>query len=167
MSAAIILRDRSRRITGVALVDACDWGRLAARRWHLSRSGYAMSGRSPLMHREVLGLQPGDGKYVDHINGDRLDNRRANLRVVTNAENMQNRPGANRGATSNHRGVCWDRRTKQWRAQVTLNGRNHFLGRFDTEDAASRAAAEFRREHMPCSERDKDLVYRTEAPAER
>ena len=163
--AAILLRDRHRRLTGVALVDDEDWGRLASRRWHLMPVGYAQTGAVALMHREIMGLEPGDGKYVDHINGDKLDNRRANLRVVTNAENAQNRRGG-RG-TSAHRGVSWDKPTGRWKAQVTLNGRNHFLGRFDSEDHAARVAADFRREHMPCSEADKAFVYRTEEPSQR
>ena len=44
------------------------------------------------LHREVLGLTPGDGLETDHRNGDRLDNRRSNLRVATRAQNAQNVP---------------------------------------------------------------------------
>ena len=80
--------------------------------WSYSNSGYAMRGttaggkksrgytakdaaeKTRLMHRQILGLIHGDGKEVDHINKDRLDNRRANLRVVTRKENCANHYGS-------------------------------------------------------------------------
>lgn len=139
-----------------ALIDDEDFAAVAEKRWHLLSVGYAASGRWGLMHRFLLGLQAGDGKRTDHVNGNKLDNRRANIRVCTQAENMQNwrvRNAASR--TSQHRGVSLDRKTrnhrKVWIAQVMLQGKQHFLGRFETEEDAAAAAAAFRAARMPFS----------------
>lgn len=88
----------------VAIVDEADYMRLSRWKWSYSNSGYAMRGttaggkksRGYTMHRQILGLIHGDGKEVDHINKDRLDNRRANLRVVTRKENCANRSARSR-----------------------------------------------------------------------
>lgn len=77
------------------IVDAADARWLLEHRWGLGSDGYATRRRPGVairMHREILGLAAGDGRHTDHINRDKLDNRRANLRVVTAAQNMQNRP---------------------------------------------------------------------------
>lgn len=88
---------------------------------------------------------------VDHINRDVLDNTRANLRFATNAQNQQNR-GINSRGSSRHRGVYWQKDIGRWRAKVTLNGENHYLGTFTDEDEAGRVAQEWRRKNMPYSE---------------
>jgi hypothetical protein len=145
-----------------AWVDPADADLVESYRWYSSHNGYAMStarGRPTLrMHRLVMGLGPGDPRRVDHINRDKMDNRRANLRLVTTAENGQNVPA--RGGSSRHRGVSWVTRLRRWRAEVVLAGRHHFLGHFDDEDEAARAAADFRREHMPFSEADTEIKKR-------
>ncbi|MCP4571462.1 MAG: endonuclease [bacterium] len=89
------------------------------------------------MHRLVMRAQP--GTIVDHINGDRFDNRRVNLRFCTNAENLRNM--AIRGGSSRYKGVhlCPTHRgKKKWRAQINRRGRRTFLGYFRTEAEAAR-----------------------------
>lgn len=147
----IPLRDRLGVVVAHALVDGSDADRVMARRWHRTARGYVGHCAGELLHRFVMGLAPGDGRYVDHINHDRLDNRRSNLRVVSNAENMQNRSPRRLG-TSRHRGVCYCKQTGRWKAQAMLNGQGHFLGRYATEEEAARVATAFRVEHMPCAE---------------
>jgi hypothetical protein len=78
-----------------AIVDTADLPLLAERRWKYDHSqGYARSPRGgnryDAMHRYLMGLVPGDKRQVDHINGNRLDNRRENLRVCTAQENRRN-----------------------------------------------------------------------------
>ena len=75
---------------------------------------------------------------IDHINGIRTDNRIANLREATNAENHQN-VSAPRDNTSGHLGVAWHSRARKWRAEIMLLGRYHYIGLFDTKEAASEA----------------------------
>lgn len=154
------LRRRDGSIHAYAIIDAGeDADRLAALRWHLSSWGYARRSialpnnrfKSVALHRDVMGLTSDDPRRVDHINGDPLDNRRANLRFATSAENAQNRRGSNRGARSRYRGVTWSKKSQKWAAGAMLEGKQHWLGVFDDEFAAALRAVEFRAEHMPFS----------------
>lgn len=133
---------------GWFFVDDADSGLVEPFLWRQHAAGYVYrakpGGGMILLHRDLCGLTPGDGLEVDHINGDRLDNRRANLRVVTRSENAQNLAAK---GTSPHRGV-FPRRGK-WYAQVRANGRRHYLGTFDTELEAAAVVSAFRSEHMP------------------
>lgn len=120
-------------------------GRIAGR---LCSKGYrrvALDKRTFTAHRlvwlHVYGYWP--ESIVDHINGDKLDNRVANLRLATNAENCRNR-GAQSNNTSGHKGVGWHKRDRKWQAYIAVDGRQKCLGNFDTLDdaaAAYRAAA--------------------------
>lgn len=85
----------------------------------------------------VHGVWP-DGQ-IDHINGDKLDNRIANLRVLTNAENKQNQRRAYANNRTGRLGVSYDSRNGKWRARIMLDGRSKSLGYFPTPDAASAA----------------------------
>lgn len=149
---SIDLLARDGTVRGTVVLDEID-RRMTAYRWHYNglyaTRGVVREGRSTsiYMHREIMGLVPGDGLQVDHINGNKLDNRRANLRICNHAQNHQNTPAHPR-STSRHRGVSWCKRTERWVAQVTLNGTNHFLGRHADEQQAAAAAAAFRAAHM-------------------
>ena len=72
---------------------------------------------------------------IDHINGDRADNRIANLRAATRKQNMENR--AHSIGASGYRGVCWLEANQKWRASITHNGKNLYLGLFGTAEEAS------------------------------
>lgn len=85
------------------------------------------------MHRLITGWP-----LVDHINHDGLDNRRANLRPATIAQNRQNSlPLA--GCSSRYKGVTWHRQLKKWQAQIGVNGRKIYLGIFASEEDAANA----------------------------
>jgi hypothetical protein len=86
------------------------------------------------MHRFLL--QPPPGLEVDHINGDRLDNRRINLRIATRSQNAMNRPRT-RTNTSGFKGVS--RLGSLWCAQIKLEGKLHYLGRYADPAEAARA----------------------------
>lgn len=133
-----------------ALVDD-EFSHLAKYRWRLNHRGYVFryGDRKVYLHRAVVGVVS-DGLVCDHINRDKLDNRRANLRMITPAANAQNL-NARRGSTSNHRGVFWDRSRRRWVASVRHNGKNYNFGRFDSEEAAAKAAREGRRKLLPYS----------------
>lgn len=112
-----------------ALIDAADLPLVAPYTWHLS-DGYARSGRKLLMHR--LLCAPPAGCVVDHISGERLDNRRANLRVATLAQN-----NANRGSRAPYKGVHLYRRSGKWSAQIRCQRVIYYLGVYpDPETAA-------------------------------
>lgn len=79
---------------------------------------------------------------IDHINGDKLDNRIVNLRAATRSENAWNQRAAHAGSRSNHLGVSYDdsaRTKKPWRAKITAHNVTHWLGRFKTEEEAAEA----------------------------
>jgi hypothetical protein len=75
---------------------------------------------------------------IDHANGTRDDNRWSNLRSATRSQNLVNarKPSTN---TSGLKGVSWDAERGNWRAYLTLNGRNKYLGRFADPAEAHRA----------------------------
>lgn len=149
---------RGARLALWSQVDDQDYDTLIEHLWKLGKHGYAYTSvnTSLLMHRMILGLEKGDERQADHMNGDRVDNRRENLRIVTVPEQAQNRwcaPG-----TSRFRGVCWSKRQGQWVAQATIAGVNHHLGYFDDEHAAAKVAADFRAAHMPFSNPKREAV---------
>lgn len=128
------------------VVDADDYEFLSRWRWKIHPQGYACrttwdaSNRkwvTVLMHRLIAGTP--DHLQTDHINRDRLDNRRTNLRNVTPSVNTWNQ-GIRRDNRSGVRGVCFDRTRRKWKA--TYGKRS--LGRFDTfaEAVAARQSAE-------------------------
>lgn len=130
-----------------------------AHRWYLTNSGYVMrtvNRAGPrreryILHRVLLGLEPGDPREGDHIDGNPLNNRRSNLRAVTPSWNQQNRHRGNRGSSSRFRGVTWDKQTGRWLSYATVGGRMRNLGRYDSEEEAAAVSATFRAEHMPGS----------------
>ena len=76
---------------------------------------------------------------IDHINGDRHDNRIANLREATNAQNQMNRRKRDSRTTSRFKGVSWAKRERRWRSCIVKAGRQSSLGYFRDEIAAARA----------------------------
>jgi hypothetical protein len=144
-------------VRAIAVIDASDADAVLTCRWAVDTYGYVhrsirLGGgkqRNVLLHRQLMGLEHGDGLQIDHINGDKLDNRRENLRVCTNALNAQNRREGY--GSSQMRGVAWHKATGKWAAYATAGGRKHHLGLFDSEREAADVAAAFRAEHMPFS----------------
>jgi len=126
------------------MIDDADFDMVSKSEWCYGGHGYAVrghKGKMLLLHRFLMGLAPGDGIHVDHINGDPLDNRRANLRICTKAENMRNRR-RNANSTSGFKGVLLMKdtpRKKPWRAQIKTNGRHHRLGYYKTKEEAALA----------------------------
>lgn len=127
----------------VALIDDEDEDLVSQYRWSIRRNRrqiYAQAnvmrdGRRTTMqmHRLIMGFPP---HQVDHLNRDGLDNRRANLRIVNNSLNAQNRLGYGR---SRFKGVVYRRRTGKWQARINNNGRRISLGHFLTEVEAGLA----------------------------
>lgn len=137
-------------------VSDCDYEELNQYIWHYATVGYAhmniskKDGRDGiLMHRHILGLRKGDGKIVDHINGDGLDNRRENLRICTKTQNQQNQKPRHT-KRSKYKGVGYFVRDKKWRARIVVNGKDIELGKFGCETCAAiaydEAAVKYHRE---------------------
>ncbi len=124
-----------------AIVDDEDFGWLSRWNWYFNGS-YAIrvdGKKTVYMHREIL--KTPKGKETDHIDGNKINNRRKNLRVANRSQNSLNK-AASKGKTSRYKGVCWDTEKGKWLAQIQVSGRPRrrvkFLGRFQKEkDAAS------------------------------
>ena len=126
-------------------VDAVDFERVSCCKWCLSRTGrqlYAQrrtGGRTIRMHRFIM--DPPEGKVVDHIDGNGLNNRRRNLRICTRQQNAWNCRHRRRShASSQFHGVsCDKRRPGRWYAKIKCGHCKLTLGPFDTEIEAARA----------------------------
>lgn len=88
------------------------------------------------LHRFILGLNSYNNDPVDHINGDTLDNRKINLRIVNSSENSLNRTSLNSNNTSGYHGVSYDKTNNCYRAYVQINKKRKFLGTFKTDKEA-------------------------------
>lgn len=123
-----------------AFVDDEDYEYLMQWKWILLINGkhkYAIrreNGKPIMMHRVIMRVS--DGFIVDHRNGNGLDNTRSNLRVCTNEENIRNRK-LNQNSTTGYKGVT--RRNSRFTAKVVFQGKDYFLGRFDTAVEAAKA----------------------------
>jgi hypothetical protein len=131
------------------LLDPEDIELLGRRKLSIGSHGYAQmwEGRTvTLVHRWVLGLVKGDRRIGDHINGDRLDDRRSNLRIVDASGSSQNVSGRGR---SRFRGV-YPTKHGRWEAKVKFQGKSYCLGTYRTEEEAAAVSEAKRLELMPC-----------------
>lgn len=128
------------------LIDADDLARVSRYRWRLGNTGYAVTSlprvagknRNMLLHRFLVGLEPGDKRQCDHINRDRLDNRQSNLRVVAARHNGRNRNLYSNNSTG-YKGVSFDKHAGRFEASIKVDYRKRFLGHFDTAEEAAAA----------------------------
>jgi len=126
----------------VAIVDAEDYERLNEDKWYAIKTPYTYyAGRTSRrkhirMHREIM--RAPRHLVCDHRDHNGLDNRKSNLRLCTQGQNLQNRRGS-RGKTSRHKGVYYCRRDKVFGASICLNSKRYRLGYFKNEDDVGRA----------------------------
>lgn len=126
-----------------AIVDDEDFEHLSKYNWQLN--GYyavrqlpvseSPKGSQSRMHREIMNAPI--GMEVDHINGDKLDNRKSNLRICTRQENQRNRRKSIKPSSSKYKGVKYDKRYKKYEAFLTINRKYIFLGTYKTEREAA------------------------------
>lgn len=138
----------------VALVDDADFEWLCQWKWRATRKPgeytyYALrtgpNRKALFLHHAIM--KPPSGMQIDHINGNGLDCRRANMRLATNAENNRNR-GAQANNALGIKGVSLHKARGKLRAQITVNGVNMHLGYFDSTEAAAQAYDEAARKYF-------------------
>lgn len=120
-------------------------------RYHdTSKNWYAVApiGKGRYVHRLIVGASE-TWDVVDHINGDTLDNRRSNLRIVTKAQNGANRVKRHARNTSGYRGVSYHKTRGKWEAYVCPNYSKKSLGRYCDPMFAAAVAATWRAIYMP------------------
>ncbi len=130
-----------------AIVDAEDYEKLSGCKWYVIRKGrtfYAERAdrggrkkRNIPMHRQILD-EPA-GKCIDHINHNGLDNRRANLRIVTQEQNNWNKRKKSGNCSSQYKGVSWQKSSGRWKTIIVYRGKWIFIGYFDDEVSAAKA----------------------------
>jgi len=132
-----------------AIVDPDDYYRLSEYKWYVSGGCYnkfyaickkpKRDGKGTKlisMHREVANTP--DGLVCDHINGRTLDNRKANLRSATCSQNIWNSRKTSRAGYSKYKGITFYKRQQNWGAQICVNHRRIFLGKFKDEIQAAK-----------------------------
>jgi len=132
-----------------AIVDPDDYYRLSQHKWYAVRGGHSFyAGRgqwskiqkkrlSIMMHAVIL--RPGRGRVADHINHNGLDNRRANLRIATPAQNARNCRQNKNGKSSKYRGVWHNKQNRKWRATIGYDYKRRQIGYFKKETDAAKA----------------------------
>lgn len=137
----------------VAVIDAEDAAMIGQWNWcvivakgatpyaYRSASRYPDGNLTIRMHRLIMNAT--SAIDVDHINGDGLDNRKANLRLATASENLRNSKISSRN-TSGVKGISWDAPRGKWAAEIRADGMRHKLGRFADKTEAIRVVQEAR-----------------------
>jgi len=126
-----------------AIVDPEDYEGLSKYKWFAVRNNgrfYAvrsMKNRNVKMHQVIMGTE--EGKVIDHVNGNGLDNRKANVRFATSEQNGWNKRKQRGNYSSKYKGVSRSKKRNQWRVRIKYKGRSIHLGRFETEEEAARA----------------------------
>lgn len=125
----------------IMLCDIEDWDIMKDNLWFVDKYGYASAnveienGLKRVRKFHVLIMGKKDGLVIDHINRNALDNRRVNLRFVTQHANTTNQ-GLRKNNTSGCTGVKFRKDTKRWSASIMLDGKSIALGCYDTKDEA-------------------------------
>ena len=152
-------------LLGEALTDLEEKDRVSELKWYRSTHGYAFTTYKIMekrvwvsLHRFIIPMPYKDRKQqVDHINRNKMDCRKANLRVITAGQNMQNRGSTGfssrngKKTTSKYRGV-YKCKNGRWRGQVMFEGKLRHIGYFDSELKAAIAWKIFRKKNLKYSE---------------
>lgn len=121
-----------------AVISSIDLPRVRELKWSFGTGGYACAmlpnRKNIRLHRFILDAKPKE--IVDHINGDRLDNRRENLRICTPSQQACNQAAY---GFSHYKGVSWCKRLKRWEVQICVLGKRKGLGTYADEKEAAKA----------------------------
>ncbi len=132
----------------IAIIDEADYELVRQYKWHcydryVICSPHGKERTTISMHRLIM--KPPAGFVVDHINQNKLDNRRSNLRICTQSQNKANcfKSANNK---SGIKGVSWNKSTRKWQTSIRNNRKHIFIGQFKDIHEASQAYAKKARE---------------------
>lgn len=120
------------------LCDVDDWENSKNICWYKNNTGYArgeIDGRMVLFHDYIFNIDTNSDIEVDHIDGNRLDNRRSQLRICNRQKNALNN-GIYKNNKSGVTGVSWHKQHEKWCARIQVDHKNIWLGLFDSFDDA-------------------------------
>ena len=158
-TAKVAIRDRQNNVVAYSLVDLCDICKVGKATWLLNRTtGYIYASvwagvgkrKYPRLHQFVMGS--GTKDIVDHINHDKLDNRKDNLRLCTKSQNGHNSKPFRANNTSGFRGVSHrpkERRRKKYQACLQVDGKTVGRARFMSFDEAVKQRLQWEKEYNP------------------
>lgn len=138
----IVIRNKSLEVVGESFVSLDKYNIVKNYKWCLTNFGYAKTGgygkKQVLMHKLIFNEYP-DGLHIDHINGNKLDNRNENIRFCTKAQNAMNSISKWKHTKYKTKGVSFDKRKNRYRAYIKINQKQVFGGYFKTEEDAVNA----------------------------
>ena len=138
--AEIILYDKNNNEKARAIIDIDDINKVKVYKWGLSGGGYARNETHRLFLHRLITNCP-EGMIVDHINRNRLDNRKSNLRIVNDEQNSLNQ-GLKSNNTSGYKGVSWNKRRNKWEVYINVNKKRIKLGYYDDLEEAIKVRKE-------------------------
>jgi hypothetical protein len=132
----VIMYDKNCKETARAIVDTDMVPEIKKHKWYLATAGYAVTDteKKMFLHHFVIG-HPEKPYEVDHINRNRLDNRKVNLRFVTSTQNNINM-GLSCKNTSGYKGIGWCKKNQKWRVRIKIHRNEIHLGYFANKNDA-------------------------------
>ena len=119
--------------------DIEDYDKIKNYCWHIDNNGYVTTTKTLRMHSIIMNAKPGE--TVDHINHNKYDNRKSNLRLCNKQQNSFN-SNTRKNSASGFRGVSYFKRDKKWRAYICINNKFIHIGYFEEKQDAIRARKE-------------------------
>lgn len=110
-----------------AIIDDEDWELVSKYKWCYSGCGYAIGWNKKIIYMHKLINKTPEGLFTDHINQDKLDNRRINLRTVEKSVNQLNGKVRIDNKTG-HRGIHWNKQKQRWQAYFNFKHKRFYLG---------------------------------------
>jgi hypothetical protein len=133
----VYLYDKDCKKCAECIIDTSDIDLVKDIKWHThkNRDGdlYCVSNKTGPIHRLIMNAP--DNMVVDHINHNTLDNRKENLRVCTNQQNVTSCK-THKSNISGCKGVYWSKDKNKWTVQVTINNKTKYIGRYDDYETA-------------------------------
>lgn len=121
----MLFRNKEGFLFAESLIDREDYEKVSKIKWHLNSNGYVRNKIKGYLHQFLIGKE--EGKVTDHQDRNKLNNRKENLRIVTQSENMYNRDS---------KGVIWAKDRNKWRTWITVEDKRKYIGQFDNYNEA-------------------------------